>query len=61
MTREAKMNDKRLKRLQELNGRLDVLLGQSQRSLQDCEEIFKIVIKNNPNIKAVVQAVRERN
>lgn len=55
------MNDKRLKRLQELNARLDFLLGQSQRSLQDCEEIFKIVIKNNPNIEAVVQAVRERN
>lgn len=55
------MNDKRLKRLQELNARLDFLLGQSHRSLQDCEEIFKIVIKNTPNIKAVVQAVRERN
>lgn len=59
--REKKKQERKLKRIEALNEKLNVLLQKEHRSQTDCDEIFRIVIRKNQSIKELIKMIRERN
>lgn len=53
--------DRKTRRLRELNERLDRNLAKGFLSLDEQREVFKEVVRRSPSLKAVIQAIRERN
>ncbi len=59
--REKKKQERKLKRIEALDEKLNVLLQKAHRSLTDCDEIYRIVIRKNQSIKELIKMIRERN